>query len=426
MKPNPWFIPGLATLAAGSWILFQNHQTATLVDKIAVFEKRIQQARLSAPDDDASPHTSPNNRNQPPSKIDWKQLAAKIGGINSGMIADMRGFMHMQRQLLDMSAGDIQAALEEIENLEDVTDQAREMLRSLLFGALTEKDPQAALEIFASSLGDQDSTVNWQMAGALSLWAKKDPAAATAWLDHQIASGKLESKSLDGKSQIRTTFERLLINALLEADPSAATARVLAMPEAQRNELFEHGMLFHITPATQAAYAAMVRETMPADKVGGILAGTAASFIFQGGSGSYQRADEFITNTAASASEKSAIVSAVMQSQFRNPNQKTGPAEIDQAREWGARHAPDVVDKATGDALADGLWHNRSFEEQSRLVLQYNDASANDDTLVSFLKNPAVMHMNQEAARSLIERIKDPARRQEILALPSYKTREQP
>jgi hypothetical protein len=300
------------------------------------------------------------------------------------------------------------------------------MLRGLLVGALTEKDPQQALEHFAAGPADSEDGMHWQMGGALGQWAKKDPAAAAAWLDKQIAAGKFESKSLDGKSESRVSLERSLIAALLDSSPAAATARVKAMPEVQRGELFRSGMSYQLNKGNQEPYATMVRETMPAGKVGGILADAASSLVRQGGDADYERVDGFIATTRASDAEKNEIVTSVMHSQIRRHGGTIKPEDIDKARAWAAGHAPEAVDKATGEALAQSLWNGGKFEETSKLVLKYHAASDNDDTLASFLKDRNLTHSNNKAARALIDEIKDPAVREEILTLPQFKTAEEP
>ena len=73
-------------------------------------------------------------------------------------------------------------------------------------------------------------------------WAKKDPAAAIAWFDQQIAAGKFDSKSLDGKSQSRNPVRRCFdLHILLGSDPEAAALRLGAMPEDQRDEVCPNG-----------------------------------------------------------------------------------------------------------------------------------------------------------------------------------------
>ena len=94
--------------------------------------------------------------------------------------------------------------------------------------------------------------------------------------------------------------------------------------------------------------------------------------------------------------------------------------ELDKARAWAAGQAPDVVDKATGEALASTLWRGGNFHKASELALKYQTSTGSDEVLASFLKSPQVQHKPADGAYSLIDKIKDPALQEEIRNLPQY------
>jgi hypothetical protein len=198
------------------------------------------------------------------------------------------------------------------------------------------------------------------------------------------------------------------------------------LPEVQRQELFQHRMFLQLGKDNLADYATMVRDTMPAAEAGNILADAASSLRGQKGDSSYGRVDEFIANTGASEQEKNAIVNEVIVDQILRQGKAITTDEIDKARDWGARHAPEAADKATGDALARSLWTDGRYEETTRLVMKYHAASGTDAALAAFLKHPSVMRRNTGAARALIGELRDPALREQILALPQYQASEEP
>ncbi|MEI6494344.1 MAG: hypothetical protein WCO94_17495 [Verrucomicrobiota bacterium] len=96
------------------------------------------------------------------------------------------------------------------------------MLEQMLIGPLIEKDPEYALTHFIDCLQDEQSGIKWHLPNALREWAKQDPAKANAWLDQQIAAGKFDSRTLDGKSQFRMQFEGVMLGILFPSDPDAA------------------------------------------------------------------------------------------------------------------------------------------------------------------------------------------------------------
>ena len=414
MKPNPWIFPLLALLAIGGWIFTQKHSAATLEREITVITSRIQQARAAEDAGLKSRDAEEKARKDKERKIDWKDAAAKISQGSDQMIPDMRALMRMQRLLMDLSGDELRAQLEEIEAL-DIADDARTQLRDIILGVLTEKDPKLALDLFST---DSDAIgENWRLSEALRKWAGKDPAAAVAWLDKQIAEGKLVSKSLDGKNATLVIYESKLMGVLLKSDPAAAAARVKALPEEQREELFHQGGYHNLAKKDEAAYATLVRESLPAEKAAGILADTARFLAMNGG---YERVDDFLTSTNASDDEKQSIVSKVLKSKSLEHGMEIDEAGLDKARSWASAHAPAVVNKATGEALAESARRDDDFGRVSELVLRYNETAGNDEVLAAFLKDNHLIGENKDEVMKLIDKIKDPALREEIRSLPKY------
>lgn len=419
MKITPWILPGLALLITGAWIGLQKKSAASLDREITVITERIRQVRSGEDDGLKSREAEEKARKEKDKKIDWKEIAGKLGQMrNGGGMQDMRTMMRMQRLLMDLSAEELCAQLDEIAAL-DIEDAARKKLQGMILGSLAEKDPKLAIERCGAAIGDESSGMYWPLSSALRKWADKEPAAAGAWLDEQIAAGKFESKSLDGKNQSLIRFEVALVGALLKTDPAAATARVSGLPEDQREEFFQQGFFFQLQPQSEAAYAKLVRDSMAADKVGGILADTAGSLAMHGG---FERVDGFIASAQATDEEKKSIVGQVMKDKMsQHGDSKINVEELDKARAWGVGQSPGVVDKATGEALASSLWRGGDFKKASELALKYNEASGNDEVLAAFLKSDEVQHGSADNAKQLIDKIKDPALQEEIRNLPQYK-----
>lgn len=414
MKPNPWILPALAVLVTGGWIASRKHSAATLEREITIIRERIQQAKAGASGENGAGAAAEKARKEKDKTIDWKDVAGKIGQMRGGGMQDMRTMMRMQRLLLDLTAEELCVELDEIAAL-DIDEPARKQLQGMILGVLSEKDPKLALDRFGDQLGDEESGVHWQLSAALRKWAETEPAAAVAWLDRQIAGGKLESKSLDGSNRSLIQFEGSIMGALLKTDPAAATARIKTLPEAQREELLQQGFFFQVAEKNEAAYAKLVRDSLAADKVGGVLASAARNLP------DYERVDGFIASVGASDQEKQAIVAEVMKNRMNRRGGSEIPLEeLDKARAWGAGQSPAVVDKTTGEALAGTLWRGTDFKEASELALKYHESSGNDEVLAAFLKSNEVQHRAAEEALPLIDKIKDPALQEEIRKLPQY------
>ena len=204
MKATPWLLPGAALLITGGWIVSGKRSAATLEHEIDLLTERIHLVKTAGNEESKAGGAGKDSQKAKDGKIDWKDLSAKITEMRGGGgVGDMRAMMRIQRLLMEMSAGELGAQMNEIAAL-DLDEQAKKQLQGMILGALAEKDPKMVIERFGDEVADENSAGLWAVPMALGKWAEKEPAAAAAWLDRQIAAGKFESKSLDGKSQVRS------------------------------------------------------------------------------------------------------------------------------------------------------------------------------------------------------------------------------
>jgi hypothetical protein len=418
MKANPWLLPGAALLITGAWIVSGKRSAASLEREIEILTERIRMVKAAGNDGFTTGGTAKDSRQAKDGKIDWKDLSVKLSQMQGQRgVGDMRTTMRIQRLLLDMSAEELVAQLDEVAAL-DLDDMAKKPLQGMILQALAEKDPRMVVQRYGEEAADQRGAGHWSVRMALGKWAEKEPAAASAWLDQQIAAGKFDSRSLDGKSQERLGIEGVLVAQLLKTDPAAASARLAGLPEDQREDFFKQGFFFHVSKDSETSFAKLVRDSLSADKVGGILANSAAHLAQTGG---YGRVDGFIASANATDEEKNAIVAQVMERKLSFTETPTLNAEeLDKARAWGTAHSPGVVDKATGEAIGNTLWRGADFKTASALALKYQAESGNDEVLAAFLKSNPVRNRAANEAKPLIDQIKDPALREEIRALPEF------
>lgn len=417
MKFNPWIFPGLAALAIGTWACLQIRTADALEADTTRLTTRIRQVRTIADEQPKNVRAKDVARQSPAKKIDWKTLAAKISAMQHNSAPDMRAMMHAQRLLVEMSAADLAAQLDEIAGL-DLDDAERAQLEGIVINVLADKDPKLVLDHYADQIGTDSNGIKsqLQLPMAFAKWAGNDPTAAAAWFDEQIKQGKFDSKSLDGKNPARLSFERVMVNTLLQSDPQAASARVAALPEEQRQDLLQQNLITGLVkPGSEVAYANLVRANLPADKAAQTLANTASTLVFQGG---YERVNDFISKAQVTEEEKSAIVSQVIGNQMSvGGGSQINKDTLDKARAWAATQSPGSVDYATGQALAISTARGADFEQASTLALQYQESSGKDDVLAAFITAGS----RPDLTKTLIDKIKDTALRVRILNLPQYK-----
>lgn len=287
------------------------------------------------------------------------------------------------------------------------------MLESMLIGLLAEKDPQLVLERYLDKIGDSQDATSWQLASAFQQWLGKDSAAAIAWFDARIAEGKFESKSLDRKSQGRLQFEAALVSSLLASDPAAAAKRIAALPENQRRDLFEQGMVMNVRPGSEKAFADLIREHVPEGKRGLVFSNATSMMIHHGG---YEEVGAYLDNIEATAAERKAVTThtASTKLQMLAHRGTIDRAAIDEMRGWLSKQAPDDVDAITGEALANYWNQGVKWEDDAKWIGELHDEGASDELLVTFLSHDQARE-HRDAAIQMAMKIEDEGKREEVL-----------
>jgi hypothetical protein len=391
---------------------------STLEEESALLQKHITAARDSSAASDpahAKP-AGPAKAAKEKEPLDWKKIAEQFAEMQQGGgMGDIRSMIRLQQRLQSMSKEELIAALDEIAAL-DLPADSRNMLEQTLIGSLIQKDPEFALRRYFDRLNDERGMLRWQLSDAMREWAKKDPAKTSAWFDQQIAAGKFDSKSLDGKSQSRQQFEAALIQILLESDTDAAAGRLSALPEDQRDDVLGHYSFQHLKEENQLAFAQLVRNQIPEQEQVAALAKQAARLVHGDG---YSNVTAYLNRIEATPAERIACVEEAAESkiQMLSQQKKVTVEDLDTMREWACSQAPGSTDRATGNALAKSLqWGGKmNFADAADLAVRYHEASNNDDVLVSFLESGGRAGENKEAARVLAAKIADVKRREEIL-----------
>lgn len=389
--------PAAALILMGVWNGTQARAITELESERRVLQKRIA-AVVSRGTVDAGSVRNPRPHHVP---SDWRERSPAPSD-------------RLDERVATMTTDEMLATLGEIAAMK-LSAAEREKLESILVGALISEDPQLALQYFADWLSSDSDGVTWQLPGALRLWAEDDPAAATAWLDRQIAEGKLDSTSLEERSEMRLQFEGALLGFLLAADPEAAALRLAALPGEQRREVLQHIPFGALSAAAQATYAQLVRGLVPESERDGTFAHVAAELV---DSWELSEVGKFLDSVHATPRERAAAASDAANAHLEILAAE-GPvtaAEADTLRKWLAGQAPGLTDSMTGKALAEAAQERGkfSFSEATALVLHYQQSSGSDDVLVAFLQTYSA-RSNFEEARYLADRITDATRREEIL-----------
>jgi hypothetical protein len=418
MKPIHFFPPAVALVLAGTWLGNQRQSIATLEAQSALLRKEIAARRAAADtgDADGSRPSGPGKETKDKAPIDWKKIAAQLEeSRDSGGMGDMRTNMRLSQRLMSMDKDQLVAALEEIASL-DLPHVSRMMLENMLIGPLIAKDPEFALTRFIDRINEDQGVIRWQLSRALGEWAKKDPTAAEAWFDRQIAAGTFESKSLDGKSQPRMQFEGALIGTLLSSNPETASLRLAGLPEDQRGEVLRNHAVNSLKQEDQLAYAKLVRQSLPEKDGQQCIAGLVSRMAQN--SDDYSAVTECMDRIQATPTEREASVVKVAGSKFQrfSYQRKITRDDIEQLRNWASSQSPEQADRATGLALASTLngGGKMEFSEIAALAVECHNASGSDELLVPILEDWQA-RQNKEQAIELAGKISDETVREGIL-----------
>ncbi len=417
MKPILFLPPAIAAVAVTAWLVNSRGTITTLEAQSAVLRQHLA-ARSSGfiGDSTAGRPDAPAKSADVKKPINWKELAAQMEEIpNNGGMSDMRIMIRLQQRIQAMTRDELVAALDEIAAL-DLPGDSKDQLEQILFGPLSQKDPEFALNRYVDRLNDDRNGFGWQLSSAMQQWAAKDSAAATAWFDQQINAGKFDTKTLDGKNRVRLQFEGSVIGGLLATNPTAAAGRLEELPEDQRLEVLQHYAGNSVKKEDQLAFATLVRHELNKENQIETIANLAGR---QAWGENFSKTDEFLDRVQATPAERAATVAKVTDFKVSRIMQKNKVTreDIDGLREWAATQSPDTVDQTTGRALANASLRggkSLKFSEAADLALQYHQSSGNDDVIVSFFDRK-IGDGNREEARALAEKISDPARRAAVL-----------
>ncbi|QTN32494.1 hypothetical protein HZ994_09185 [Akkermansiaceae bacterium] len=411
MKPRHFIAPAIALAAAAIFIGNQRVTIKQLSAENLILSERIADARGQAsPEENPGAKLRAEKPDTERSPIDWKIIAESFK--ESEQSGDQRKLMSLQRRLMGMNAAELIKALDEIAAL-DLDEGARLKLEGMVIGPLSEKEPELVLERFKGRLSGATGWMSWQLSEALGSWAKKDLSAATAWLDREIVAGTFLAKSLDGKNQALLQFEGKLLSLLISTDASAAEARVAALPEHLRKELFNNFGHRELKESDQKAFAELLRKQLPADDALDRL-GSQASVLAK--LGEMEKVDAYLDRIGASPEERKNIAAraALSSIQSKGNHTKIKTEDIDSMREWLGSQSPGSVDIVTGESIGSansyGDATKMEFGEAADLALRYHAAGGSDEILVGFLRKASTYDHAAEA-RIIAGKISDPATR---------------
>ncbi|MFC7336467.1 hypothetical protein ACFQY0_04695 [Haloferula chungangensis] len=410
-----FLIPPLTAMAvAGVLLGRQRSSIGELKSEMQVLQERIEMTRLSMRGgaDQSLVGRLKDKKEANGSEFDWKELGSKIAQSERGNAAEMRTMLELKTTLMSLSGDELLAELAKIDAL-DLSKDVRNILNRVFVEMLVKKDPKAALDRFLVEASEQGNRMSWELSNAYKEWQKQDPAAALAWFDSEISKGSFDSRKLDGKSDSRLRFEAVALRHLLGSDPDDARRRIEALPEDQRKQVFNLGMLSGLKEDSYRSFADLVRAVVPEGDQGEAYHSTVSHLAGKG----FDKVDGFILKIDASEGEKAAIVTRAAESGIQKLSRegRINRTAVDDIRSWAATQSPENADAITGKSLANVWGETSSFDDRARIVEELHSEGASDDLLVSFVRESQKRQQPRELVRSLAAQVRDQAEREKLL-----------
>lgn len=410
MEAKHFILPAAALVLAGVLVGGQRKRISELRSRNEDLHVRIAVARSATP---ATEREAPGRVVPHGESIDWEKLA---GFFREDPDRQPPRMLSIQRRLLAMEPAELLAALDGIAAM-DLDDATRLKLETLILDPLCKKDPEAALDRFKGTLADSEGFQSYMLTHALKDWAKRDVAAAEAWLDREVAAGTFEARSLDGRNASRERFESAVVFGLFAADPARAEERISKLSPELRAGVLRQADIFHkMREGEEIAYAEIARRQLDEKGRVAAIAGRAEKVI--GNGGDFAEVDEYLNSVYAAPDERERTAENVARryAQSLAMKKELSATKIEEMRLWAERDAPGAAGRLSGEALGSAvkMGGDMDFAEASAIALRYRESDGNDDALHSFLSHldPS---KNRAEARKLAETITDPAKRENLL-----------
>lgn len=378
-------IAPLIALAAGYYWISQKGDTLTeLEEKTRIVKERIQllQSSSFAPGPagmaagGAATTEKADEFTLPDGSLNWQAIAdlmAKSEG-RQGLGTDMKTMMKLQRRFMLMTEEEIEDGLAKIQTL-DLSDSAKNQMSQSLYQLLGEKNPEKALELIGDAVTSQDNPLRWVQQNAFNKLAKKDPAAAQAWLDQQVALGKLVSKALDPSDNPRLQLESVLLGKLSETDLAGVKSRLASFGPEERMRILSDNHHWRANGKMPSSFLEVARESLDEEKATQIIANAWSNHH----GGNLADVSKSLSEVPFSDAERDAIVKQAVSNSLQDYHEKADPKAT---YEWAREQAPEDAGRLLGEHMAKAVpltSLEEKFGETVELAESFNDPSITNE-----------------------------------------------
>ncbi|QTN33159.1 RNA polymerase sigma factor [Akkermansiaceae bacterium] len=396
MKATSPLIPAGVLVAGGIWLATQLVSISQLEESNARMASQLAKGPAGAVPNLLAPVKITTALDSIP--VDWAEVARQLrASVRSG---GLDPYPRLQERFSAMDLDQINAALDEIATVRLGKDD-RELLEERFGEEIYLKGgARMALERFLPVM--HTGNWKWTMGRYFKKWMDANQEEALPWLAENV--GKMKSLSYG--------FFEESFHPFLASSPGTASRLLEVIPPKRRLEALRSLSNRAMPEASQIAWADAVRKHAPEAITWPIMNwsdGDGAPFTMAEVSGYMERIN-------ASKGERKACIFAAGWAGSAGDQSDRGwerklPDWIIRFREWAAGIEPEIVEEATGLALAGGY---SVSQENYGLALKYHRSSGDDKILLPLLdRDPTDEEL--PLARELAEHLTDGALREKYL-----------
>ena len=326
----------------------------------------------------------------------------------------------LEKLASEMSGDQLVRAYTEMAAL-PVEAEFRNYLESMMLDQLKGKNPEFAFSQYLAKC--QNESIDPIRMGDFRKWLGKDPAAATAWYESQVA-GEVFDKTLDGKSPTMIPFESAFIMSLLASDPAAAEQRLNKLPPDLRASVGTY--MWDVPKENSKDFVDMLRRSMPMEEYMAILKDNSLTDNFRFDSkNDPKEIQKNMDRLGFSPEERSTLMAqqfaeAAKYRAMRDTGNDPSREKFDDLRARIQAIDPSSADQATGVALQSYLENSKTTGAQDfveKIATDYHDSGAGDELLIPLIEGSANGSISypKDRARVLAAKISDDRLREEML-----------
>jgi len=350
--------PVIALVIAAVWLANLRGAKSAIRQENALLREKIANSRNSAGSQDERSRVREEREIKPSgdeirlsadwvsTSRDWKKLVLFVNeDVENSFSTEV--WSRLENLALETSGEELTTAYSEMAGISILT-RIRDRVEWLMLRELEQKNPAFAFSQYIAKY--QAEGVVPQGLARFNEWIARDPAAATASYESQLAAGAFD-KSLDGKSPVLLPFEGALISSLLATDPATAGQRLNAVPPEQRGEMLSR-YIKSVTGKDHNAFAETLRRTMTVEQYMGFIKSKVMPFNYLNDPVAIQKN---LDRLAATPDERSTLMATeagiIMDLAAASPRDPTR-VTFDHFRQWAQAVDPASADQTTGAGLA--------------------------------------------------------------------------